>query len=203
MGMSGGGDARASTPPVGVDASGMPQSGKAGGAGGTAFTKIVYTKVPGETPKSVEVAGSWSKFKQRNAMTRNAAGDFEIIMELPKGQHEIKFVLDSGRWVCHPDLESRKDSQGNQNNVILVDNVARPTTKVGTPGDVGRVPSEVFVPQKSSIDIARDVVNRLEQEKKTAQEKLAKAHQQLVEVSTAGHGWGSRARRLSLGVHAS
>ena len=181
----------------------MPQSGKAGGAGGTAFTKIVYTKVPGETPKSVEVAGSWSKFKQRNAMTRNAAGDFEIIMELPKGQHEIKFVLDSGRWVCHPDLESRKDSQGNQNNVILVDNVARPTTKLGTPGDVGRVPSEVFVPQKSSIDIARDVVNRLEQEKKTAQEKLAKAHQQLVEVSTAGHGWGSRARHLSLGVHES
>ena len=134
---------------------------------------------------------------------RGYAGDFEIIMELPKGQHEIKFVLDSGRWVCHPDLESRKDSQGNQNNVILVDNVARPTTKVGTPGDVGRVPSEVFVPQKSSIDIARDVVNRLEQEKKTAQEKLAKAHQQLVEVSTAGHGWGSRARHLSLGVHAS
>jgi hypothetical protein len=51
--------------------------------------------------------------------------------------------------------------------------VARVTAGVG---------AQVFVPQKSSIDIARDVVNRLEQEKKTAQEKLAKAHQQLVQT---------------------
>ena len=52
----------------------QPASGTTTPRGGTAFTKIVYTKVPGETPKTVEVAGSWSKFKQRNAMTRNAAG---------------------------------------------------------------------------------------------------------------------------------
>jgi len=61
-----------------------------------------------------------------------------------------------------------------------VDNVARPTSASGPPPK--RENTEVFVPQKSSIDIARDVVNRLEQEKKTAQEKLAKANQQLVQT---------------------
>jgi len=147
---------------------------------GTAFTKIVYTKVPGETPRTVEVAGSWSNFKQRNAMTRNAAGDFEIIMELPRGQHDVKFVINGETWRCHPSMEARRDGQGNQNNVIHVDNVAIKRSLSGVA--VERKPSEVFVPQKSSIDIARDVVLRLELEKKTAQEKLAKAHQQLVQT---------------------
>lgn len=39
------------------------------------------------------------------------AGDFEIIMELPRGQHEIKFVINGETWRCHPDLEARKDTQ--------------------------------------------------------------------------------------------
>lgn len=149
--------------------------------GGTAFTKIVYAKLPNETPKTVEVAGSWSKFKQRNSMTRNSNGDFEIIMELPRGQHEIKFVINGETWRCHPDLEARKDTQGNQNNIIIVDNVARPSA-AAPGGATSRENDEVYVPSKSSIDIARDVVARLEQEKKTAQEKLAKAHQQLIET---------------------
>jgi len=156
---------------------------------GTAFTKIVYAKLPGESPMTVEVAGSWSKFKQRNSMTRNANGDFEIIMELPRGQHEIKFVINGEIWRCHPDLEAKRDSQGNQNNIIHVDNIARPTSAAG--GSPRRENSEVFVPQKSSIEIARDVVARLEQEKKTAQEKLAKAHQQLIETLKEELGAGA------------
>lgn len=64
---------------------------------------------------------------------------------------------------------------------------------------------QVFVPQKSSIDIARDVVNRLEQEKKTAQEKLAKAHQQLVqtlvEELTAGAVSLEKSKRLVSGFN--
>jgi len=146
----------------------------------------------------VEVAGSWSNFKQRNAMTRNSAGDFEIIMELPRGQHEIKFVINAETWRCHPNLEARRDSQGNQNNLIHVDNVARATSAAGAP--VKRQQSEVFVPQKSSIDVARDVVVRLEQEKRTAQEKLAKAHQQLVltlvEELTAGQVSLEKSKKL-------
>ena len=36
------------------------------------------------------------------------------------------------------------------------------------------------MPATDSIDIAKDMVNRLEQEQKLAQEKLRKAHEQLV-----------------------
>lgn len=189
-GAMGSGSMSGTTTPPATDGSVTPR--------GTAFTKIVYTKVPGETPKTVEVAGSWSKFKQRNSMTKNAAGDFEIIMELPRGQHEIKFVINGEIWRCHPELEARRDSQGNQNNIIHVDNVARPSTAAGPAPR--RESSEVFVAQKSSIDIARDVVARLEQEKKTAQEKLAKAHQQLiqtlVEELTAGYTSLEKSKKL-------
>jgi len=41
----------------------------------------------------------------------HVAGDFEIIMELPRGQHEIKFVINGETWRCHPDLETKRDSQ--------------------------------------------------------------------------------------------
>lgn len=44
-------------------------------------------------------------------LTKECAGDFEIIMELPRGQHEIKFVINGETWRCHPDLETKRDSQ--------------------------------------------------------------------------------------------
>lgn len=162
---------------VGVPAS---QEGSAS-APGTAFTKIVYAKLPGESPKTVEVVGSWSKFKQRSPMTRASNGDYEIIMELPRGQHELKFVVNGETWRCHPDLETRKEvGKDNTNNVIVVDNVARPSGAAH--GSLRREDNEVYVPAKSSIDMARDVVARLEQEQKLAQEKLAKGQQQLMET---------------------
>ena len=58
----------------------------------------------------------------------DVSGDYEIIMELPRGQHEIKFIINGETWRTHPDLEARKDTQGNQNNVIVVDTVARPSS---------------------------------------------------------------------------
>jgi hypothetical protein len=162
---------------LGVPAS---QEGSAS-AQGTAFTKIVYAKLPGESPKTVEVVGSWSKFKQRSPMTRASNGDYEIIIELPRGQHELKFVVNGETWRCHPDLETRKeDGKDNTNNVIVVDNVARPSA--AAQGSLRREDNEVYVPSKSSIDMARDVVLRLEQEQKLAQEKLAKGQQQLMET---------------------
>jgi hypothetical protein len=114
-------------------------------------------------------------------MTRASNGDYEIIMELPRGQHELKFVVNGETWRCHPDLETRKeDGKDNTNNVIVVDNVARPSA--AAQGSLRREDNEVYVPSKSSIDMARDVVLRLEQEQKLAQEKLAKGQQQLMET---------------------
>jgi hypothetical protein len=84
IGISGGNNVKSSGSQSNLQAGGgiaLGNSGSSGAVsgastprGGTAFTKIVYAKVPGEIPKTVEVAGSWSKFKQRNAMTKNSQG---------------------------------------------------------------------------------------------------------------------------------
>lgn len=163
-----------------ASANGVPVARSASGRDlqGTAFTKIVYKKINGEIHKSVEVVGSWSRFKTRNAMTKNKDGDFEIIIELPRGQHEMKFVVDGTEWRCHPGMETTTDSQGNMNNVIFVDNIpgAKQTERKFTTSD------GVYVASKDSLEIARDVVSRLEQERQVAQEKLAKAHSQFIDT---------------------
>ena len=119
------------------------------------------------------------------------------------GLHFEVFQVGVGVTLHVPSLEARRDTQGNQNNVIHVDNVARPTGKAGAPTQ--REEGEVFVPHKSSIDIARDVVMRLEQEKKTAQEKLAKAHQQLVQTLVeeldAGKNSLDKSKKLVVGFN--
>ena len=83
IGISGGNNIKSSSSQSNLGAGGgvalggsgtSASSGASTPRGGTAFTKIVYSKVPGEIPKTVEVAGSWSKFKQRNSMTKNAQG---------------------------------------------------------------------------------------------------------------------------------
>ncbi|EKX31474.1 hypothetical protein GUITHDRAFT_166877 [Guillardia theta CCMP2712] len=171
---------RGGASPQAASANGVPVARSASGRDlqGTAFTKIVYKKINGEIHKSVEVVGSWSRFKTRNAMTKNKDGDFEIIIELPRGQHEMKFVVDGTEWRCHPGMETTTDSQGNMNNVIFVDNIpgAKQTERKFTTSD------GVYVASKDSLEIARDVVSRLEQERQVAQEKLAKAHSQFIDT---------------------
>ncbi len=91
----------------------------------SAFTKLVYAKLPGESPKTVEVAGSWSKFEQRHAMTRTSNGDYQVMLHLSPGEHEIKFVINGETWRCHPNLRTRQDPHNNLNNIIVVDKVMR------------------------------------------------------------------------------
>jgi len=128
-------------------------------------------------PRQVEICGSWSQFKTRHPLSRMANGDWEIIMELPKGSHQLKFVVDQ-IWKVSQDMEIKTDPAGNQNNIISVESVVRPSR----PTPPKERPHAVFVPASESIDIAKDMVQRLEQEQKLTQEKLAKAHSQLVET---------------------
>lgn len=145
----------------------------------TAFIKITWKAKGLETaPRQVEICGSWSQFKARHPLSRMTNGDWEVIMELPKGTHQLKFVVDQ-IWKVSPDMEIRTDPAGNQNNIIAVDSVVRPTRIAAQQKE--RAPA-VFVPASESIDIAKDMVQRLEQEQKLTQEKLAKAHSQLVET---------------------
>ena len=91
------------------------------------FSNLVYAKIPGESPKTVEVAGSWSKFQQRHAMSRTSNGDYEIMLRLSPGEHEIKFVINGETWRCHPNLQTRQDPHNNLNNIIVVDKVMHPS----------------------------------------------------------------------------
>jgi hypothetical protein len=45
-------------------------------------------------------------------------GDWELIVELPKGRHECKFVINESNWICNSDMEITQDANGNRNNVV-------------------------------------------------------------------------------------
>eukprot|EP00288_Rhodomonas_lens_P001549 CAMPEP_0177732868 /NCGR_PEP_ID=MMETSP0484_2-20121128/23358_1 /TAXON_ID=354590 /ORGANISM="Rhodomonas lens, Strain RHODO" /LENGTH=372 /DNA_ID=CAMNT_0019246165 /DNA_START=37 /DNA_END=1155 /DNA_ORIENTATION=- len=165
--------------PMAAPSNGHTRPGAPQAKTGTAFTRILFKKEKKETLKTVEVTGSWSKFKSRHQMTRTKDDDFEIIMELPIGDHQIKFVVDGTNWKCHPDLDISTDAQGIQNNVIHVSSIPAVKTAAKIKETA---PEGVYLPARDSIDIAKDMVSRLEQEKRMAQEKLAKAHAQLVDT---------------------
>ncbi|EKX42965.1 hypothetical protein GUITHDRAFT_153405, partial [Guillardia theta CCMP2712] len=86
------------------------------------LTRISWKKLnPAETYDSVEVAGSWSGFGTRHALKRTRdGGSWDVQLELPKGEHQFKFILNGNEWKCHPELQLSSDGRGNQNNLILV-----------------------------------------------------------------------------------
>ncbi len=51
-------------------------------------------------------------------MKKLPTGDWELILEVPKGRHEFKFVLDGDNWICSNDMEITQDTNGNRNNVL-------------------------------------------------------------------------------------
>mmetsp|Transcript_8280 Transcript_8280/g.18382 ORF Transcript_8280/g.18382 Transcript_8280/m.18382 type:complete len:379 (+) Transcript_8280:152-1288(+) len=160
-------------------AAGAASDGKTG-KDHTAFTKIQYKVAANEIYKTVEVAGSWSNFKNRIPMQKAPSGDWEVLTQLPVGYHEVKFVLNEKDWRCHPDLPFSTDKQGFQNNVIHVSDIpgrAPPSDKVNA---APKADTGVFTSSQDSISLAREMVKALEEENHNAKVKLAKAHSQLV-----------------------
>ena len=66
----------------------------------------------------VYVTGSFSNWGQWFVMTKNnKTGNFELTLELPKGIHQYKFIVDS-KWVYSKHFPTCKDERGNINNIV-------------------------------------------------------------------------------------
>ena len=71
-----------------------------------------------EQPKTVQVAGTFSKWQALN-MNGTTGMNWVLIIELSPGTYQFKFIVD-GRWVCNPDQETVDDGRGGKNNMLRV-----------------------------------------------------------------------------------
>ena len=76
-----------------------------------------YGGLPG---RKVAVAGSFNGWSKDSHVLRDTGeGRYELVVTLPKGPHEYKFVLDGTQWELDPHNPSRQDDgKGNTNSVV-------------------------------------------------------------------------------------
>lgn len=180
------GSSRPSTPPQSSPQKAPQQSP------GSIFSKVMLRSKEAKKSSKVQVVGSWSGFKERSDMKKLPNGDWELIIELPMGRHEYKYVLNENDWICSEAVEITQDKQGNRNNVLMVEEsrraqAAHARAAEGLPkagaGPVAEKPDDkVFVKDSSGIENARDVFQRLLEEEGKASERLQRAQAQLVET---------------------
>jgi starch synthase len=76
----------------------------------------------GNKVKSVQVTGSFDKWQIRYPMMYDHSNSqWYLTLQLPKGKHLYKFVVEGNVWVCSMDHPQEADSGGNFNNVIQID----------------------------------------------------------------------------------
>jgi hypothetical protein len=76
--------------------------------------------------KMVYVAGSFSNWTQWFVMTKNPnTGIFELSLDLPKGVHQYKFIVDT-KWLFSKNQPTCQDEKGNINNIVDTTSTARP-----------------------------------------------------------------------------
>lgn len=63
------------------------------------------------------VTGSFSNWKQWFMLNKLPNGEFHLVLDLPKGVYQYKFIVD-GNWVCSQDFPQTDDGSGNVNNVV-------------------------------------------------------------------------------------
>ena len=85
--------------------------------------KIPYKFEWKDGGNEVKITGSffdnWSRCEQ---MKKNlSTGTYEIIIELPKGIHQFKFIVDN-KWACSQDYAIIHDVSNNSNNIIDLTN---------------------------------------------------------------------------------
>lgn len=68
--------------------------------------------------KEVYISGSFNEWKSRIPMTFSG-GEFTTIIELPKGEHEFKYLVD-GHWIHDPSQKTVDDKFNGRNNVTVV-----------------------------------------------------------------------------------
>jgi len=71
-----------------------------------------------KTAKEVHLIGTFTNWKDKVPMVKSD-GDYVTIVDLPKGEHQYKFVVD-GRWEHDPNQHSINDNFNGKNNIVTV-----------------------------------------------------------------------------------
>jgi hypothetical protein len=115
----------------------------------------------------VYVTGSFSNWSQWFIMSRNASnGNFELVLELPKGPHQYKFIVDN-QWKFSKNHPTCNDGKGNINNIIDTTNYVPPqkvlTEKITDAKEPGIAPATAikksplsdyneYIPKKNELN---------------------------------------------------
>lgn len=84
-----------------------------------AIRKIpVVFKYNGKLAKECQLIGSFTSWKEKINMVKSD-GDYCVIVDLPEGEHQYKFVVD-GRWEHDPNQPTVDDSFSGKNNIVTV-----------------------------------------------------------------------------------
>lgn len=78
----------------------------------------VVFKYTARLAKEVQLIGSFTNWKDKINMVKSD-GDFVVIVDLPEGEHQYKFVVD-GRWEHDPNQTTVDDHFNGKNNQVTV-----------------------------------------------------------------------------------
>jgi hypothetical protein len=84
----------------------------------TQETKVATNFEWREGGKVVYISGSFSNWTHWFIMKKNENGFFELVLDLPRGSYEYKFIVDN-KWRYSLLQPTCKDAKGNINNIII------------------------------------------------------------------------------------
>jgi cyclomaltodextrinase len=85
--------------------------------------EVEFTFMPGRPGRSVCLAGTFNNWSITATPMEDADGDgiWKIVLSLPRGEHQYKFVVDGTVWVTDMKAEEfRDDGYGGRNSVVIV-----------------------------------------------------------------------------------
>jgi 1,4-alpha-glucan branching enzyme len=95
-----------------------------GGSGPEVTENGIRFTLYSENAESVAIAGdfnNWSKTADQLSFDERD-GEWEIVIPLPEGRYEYKFVIDGEEWIADPGNSARtEDGFGGYNSVIRVE----------------------------------------------------------------------------------
>jgi glycosidase len=98
--------------------------------------KVRFTFEPQETYRQVFLAGTFNDWSTDATPMRSADGRFEVVLPLPAGEYQYKFVAD-GEWITDMTAKGfHPDGFGGQNSVIIVDSGSEPVVLIRGDGRV-------------------------------------------------------------------
>lgn len=81
---------------------------------------LIQFKLDAPQAQAVSLAGDFTQWKTKYALTRTQQGVWTIVVPLEPGVHEYAFVVDGERWVPDPAAPAIDDGFGGQNSRVAV-----------------------------------------------------------------------------------